>query len=74
MILTGLEMSNKTANTDMVLYHIVHNSHALGSSCLDALKHVHYMLSFESLQLRIEHYKHSTATTAITALNIYLEK
>ena len=53
----------------MTPYHVVHNSHALGTSRFNALKHVHYMLSFESLQLRIEHHKHSTATSAITALN-----
>ena len=49
-------------------YRIVHNAHALGTGCFDALKHIHHMLSFESLQLSVEDHKHTTPSTAITAL------
>lgn len=54
-------------NTLCSAYHIMHNAHALDSCCLDALKHIHHMFGLESFQLRVQHHKCSTTTTAITA-------
>ena len=53
--------------SQIMTYAVVDDAHTLSACCLDSLEDIQDVLCLESLQLRVEHHKHSTDTTPITA-------